>query len=243
MPTLDDQNSVETVDSRPAFTGLSLHEGQRLDQQTFHEIYSQTPEDFRAELIDGVVYLMNMAVYEDHARSDASLTGLLYYYSVESPGTIAQSNASTKLSANTEVQPDCALLIDPDFGGRTRTDPGKFTVDAPELVIEIASSSLRLDLNAKKQVYEQAGALEYLVYDIPHQKFHWFALTEGRFEPLMIDGDGVYRSRAFPGLWLDEAAFVRDDGQAVLACLRRGLQSQAHTDFVERLRQNRANRP
>ncbi len=59
----------------------------------------------------------------------------------------------------------------------------------------------------------------------------------------MLDGEGIYRSEAFPGLWLDPEAFLRDDGLAVMAALRRGLESPEHADFVERLRRNRANRP
>ena len=243
MATFDDQGSTESTDPRQAVAEPLLYDGQRLDQPTFHEIYSRMPEDFRAELIDGVVYLMNMPVFEDHGRPFASMNGVLYLYSVETPGTIVQADTSTKLGPRSEVQPDAALLIDPRFGGRTRSGDGRFTLDAPELVVEVSSSSLRLDLNAKKKVYEEAGALEYAVFDVGHEKFHWFVLAGGRFEPLAIEPDGRFHSRAFPGLWLDEAAFVRGDGQAVVAALRLGLESQEHADFVDRLRANRANRP
>lgn len=85
--------------------------------------------------------------------------------------------------------------------------------------------------------------MEYVVYDIPHRKFHWFALNEGFFEALTMDGDGFFRSRAFPGLWVHEAAFVEGNGRQVLAGLHRGLETREHGDFVDRLRQNRANRP
>ena len=243
MATLDDHGSLESNNPRPAVAEPLLHDGQRLDQPTFHELYCRMPEDFRAELIDGVVYLMNMPVFEDHGRPFASINGVLYLYSAETPGTIVQADTSTKLGPRSEVQPDSALLIDPHFGGRTRSDQGRFTVDAPELVVEISSSSLRLDLNSKKKVYEEAGALEYLVFDVRREKFHWFAWNECRFEPLSADADGLYRSRAFPGLWLDEAAFIRADARGVIAALRRGLESPEHGEFVERLRENRANRP
>lgn len=58
-----------------------------------------------------------------------------------------------------------------------------------------------------------------------------------------IAPDGLLRSQAFPGLWIDEAAFVGEDGPGVIAALRRSLASPKHADFVERLRANRANRP
>ncbi len=243
MATLDDRDSLRADEGRPTVIEPLLFDGQRLDQPTFHEIYSRCPEDFRAELIDGVVYLMNMPLYADHSEPDGVLIGFLFTYNIETAGTILRPNASTKLGPRTEVQPDCCLLIDPACGGRTTKDAKGMTIEAPELIVEVSSSSLRLDLNAKKKVYEEAGALEYLVFDVPHRKFHWFALRDGRFEPLEIDADGLFRSRAFPGLWLDEAAFVRGESRALVATLRLGLESPEHADFVRRLEQNRANRP
>ncbi len=236
---------LESDEGRPTVAEEipSLHDGQELDQPAFHEIYSRYPEDFRAELIDGVVYLMNMPLHSDHADPDGILIGFLFTYSIETAGTSIKPNVTTLLGPRSEVQPDCCLLIDPASGGRTAKDAKGAVINAPELIVEVASSTLRVDLNAKKKVYEEAGALEYVVFDVPHRKFHWFVLREGRFEPLPIDADGLYRSRAFPGLWLDEAAFVRGDGRSLVAALRRGLESPEHAEFVHRLEQNRANRP
>ena len=242
MATLEDHGSPGSDEPTQAVEEPLLYDGQRLDQPAFHEIYVSMPEDFKAELIDGLVCL-TMNVKARHGRSDASMNGLLYFYSIDTPGTIVQANSTTILGPRSEVQPDSALLIDPDFGGRTRGDLDQYTVEAPELVVEISDSTLRLDLNAKKRVYEEAGALEYVVFDISNRKFHWFVLREGRFEPLAIDPNGLYRSKVFPGLWLDEAAFLRNDGRAVLASLRLGLESREHAEFVERLAANRANRP
>jgi Uma2 family endonuclease len=234
MATLEDLDSSRPDDSGLAVAEPLLFEGQRLDQTTFHALYERMPEDFKAELIDGVVYL-TMNVKVGHARADASMSGLLYVYSVETPGTVVQANGTAKLGPRSEVQPDTALLIDPAFGGRTSQDARHFTVEAPELVVEIADSTLRRDLDAKKKVYEQAGALEYVVFDVSHRKFHWFVLRDGQFEPLALDADGSYHSVAFPGLWIDEAAFASNDGPPAMAALRRGLASAEHGRFVEQL--------
>jgi Uma2 family endonuclease len=243
MAILEDQGSIDASDPVQVEEKPLLHDGQRLDQPTFHELYLRTPEDFRAELIDGVVHVMSSPVSPKHGRPFASINGWIYNYSIETSGTIIQGDTTTKLGPRSEVQPDCALLIDPDFGGQTGEDLKGYTTGCPELVVEISSSTLQLDLNAKKRAYEEAGAKEYVVYDEPHRTFHWFALRDGKFELLPKSEDGVYRSEVFPGLWLDEAAFVANDGLGVMAALRPGLQSPEHADFVERLRQNRAKRP
>jgi Uma2 family endonuclease len=243
MATLDDLGSRGSEEAGPADSQTLLFDGQRLDQPTFHELYLQTPEKFRAELIDGVVYVMSSPVNPKHGRPVVSLGWFLYSYRLTTPGTIVQGDSTTKLGPRSEVQPDCALLIDPRFGGQTGEDLKGYTIGCPELVVEISLSTLQIDLNAKKQVYEEAGAKEYLVYDEPHRKFHWFALRDGKFEPLVMDDDGLYRSEAFPGLWFNSIAFLLDDGETVLATLRRGLESPDHAAFAARLRENRANRP
>lgn len=243
MAPLEDHDSFDSDEPGESIAGPLLYEGQRLDQPTFHAIYERMPEDFKAELIDGVVYLMNMPLYADHSDPDAFIIGLLFTYSMETPGTKVRNGITTKLGLKSEVQPDSCLLIEPEYGGRTRLDAKGMMVEAPELVVEIGSSSLRRDLDAKRRVYEQAGALEYVVFAARDRKFHWFALRDGKFDDLAIDPDGLYRSRAFPGFWIDEAAFAANDGRAALAALRRGLESTEHVEFVERLRRIRANRP
>jgi Uma2 family endonuclease len=243
MATLEDLDSFGSDEPGPAVAEPLLYEGQRLDQPTFHAIYEQMPEDFKAELIDGVVYLMNMPLYADHCDPDSLLIGFLVVYNIGTPGTRVRNGITTKLGPGSEVQPDSCLLIEPEFGGRIELNAKGMMINAPELVVEIGSSTLRRDLDAKKRAYEEAGALEYIVYAARDRKFHWFILRDGKFEVLAIDPDGLYRSRAFPGFWIDEAAFASEDTPAVLAGLRRGLESPEHAAFVELLRQNRANRP
>jgi hypothetical protein len=53
---------------------------------------------------------------------------------------------------------------------------------------------------------------------------------------LRPDSDGILRSRIFPGLWLDEAAWWRGDLKAVRATLEAGLQSADHQEFLSRFK-------
>ncbi|MCI0682708.1 MAG: hypothetical protein L0Y71_11440 [Gemmataceae bacterium] len=52
--------------------------------------------------------------------------------------------------------------------------------------------------------------------------------------------DGILRSRAFPGLWLDGAAMLQHDVPKFLAKLHEGLASAEHQAFVEQLAKKRA---
>lgn len=216
-----------------------LENGERMDQKTFHERYLKTPPDFRAELIEGIVYVMS-PLRLGHARSDNRFGGLLFNYCAVTPGVEAQNNATTIMGERTEPQPDSALLILDEYGGQTRDGDDDCTYGAPELVIEVALSSRSIDLHAKFRDYERAGVREYIVYDVSVPEIRWFASEDGRFAPLPPDDDGLFRSRVFPGLWLDPAAFLANDKPALLAALGRGLASPAHAAFVAELGRRKA---
>ena len=90
-------------------------------------------------------------------------------------------------------------------------------------MLEIAASSAAIDLGAKKQAYRRNGVAEYLVWQVFEQKIDWYHLTEGDYQPLPVDDEGVIRSQRFPGLWLVAAAILSGDMAQVLTGLQTGL--------------------
>ena len=221
-----------------------LENGEQMTQKEFHERYKKTPPGFKAELIDGVVYVMSSPLSIRHGRSDAKLIGWLYLYSSATPGTEVQNNTTTILGDKSEPQPDSALLVLPECGGQSREARGEvgYTDGAPELVVEVAQSTRSLDLGPKLRDYERAGVREYLVWDLKDQQIRWFALRDGRLVPLPADPDGLLRSQVFPGLWLDPKALIANDKAAVNAALNRGLATPEHAAFVADLQRRRGAR-
>ena len=131
-------------------------------------------------------------------------------------------------------QPDTSLRILPEYGGQSR-DEGKFAAGAPEFLAEICISSAAYDLHQKLKVYQEAGVQEYLAVSTREQEVRWHRLVGGHFEVVPAPPDGIYRSAAFPGLWLDPAALLRGDMARVLAVLNDGINSSEHKRFVEQL--------
>ncbi len=76
---------------------------------------------------------------------------------------------------------------------------------------------------------------EYIAVLIEEEEVRWHRLVKGEYKLLRPDGQGVFRSREFPGLWLDEPALWEDDIARVLRTLDRGLKSAAHGEFVKKL--------
>src|SRR5262249_53226977 len=150
-------------------------------------------------------------------------------------------NATIILGEESEPQPDLVLRVRPEFGGRTRdraSQRGRTYVEgAPELVAEVAMSTRAIDLNQKRRDYRFAGVLEYLVVCIEEREVRWFHFAGRR--SLRSDARGVYRSRVFPGLWLDSSALFAADAGQLLGTLQQGLDSPEHKTFAERLRNAR----
>lgn len=212
----------------------SLEPGDHLDQPTFHARYVRTPDDVKAELIGGVVY-MSAALRRPHGRSHNRLNWWLTCYEDATPGVEAYDNATTIMGADSEPQPDACLIILPECGGRLRVTDDDYLEGGPELVGEVASSTESYDLHSKKHDYERAGVKEYLVIALEQQRVFWFMNRDGRFEEKSPDADGILRSVVFPGLWLDPQALLALNARRLLEVLRTGLATPEHAAFVQQL--------
>lgn len=220
--------------TQPIVTLPPLEAGDHLDQPTFHERYEAMPPDFRAELIGGVV-IVPSPLRVDHAEFHWIVNAWLSAYQIRTPGTRGRDNGTAILGPDSEPQPDSALVIDPACGGRTSVNAKGYAVGPPELIVEVASSSAAYDLYEKREDYERAGVLEYVVVLVLEDEIRWFALEGDKFAALAPDDKGVFRSRNFPGLWLDAPALFRGDAPAMLQTLESGLATPEHAAFVERL--------
>jgi Putative restriction endonuclease len=90
------------------------------------------------------------------------------------------------------------------------------------------------DLGTKLDTYRKNGVNEYVVWRVLDRQIDWFVLHDGRFAPQLPSADGILRSAVFPGLWLDQAALLEGNINAVFAIVGQGLSSPEHADFVAR---------
>jgi len=211
-----------------------LESGDRLTRREFERRYHAMPHVKKAELIERVVY-MPTPVRVSHARAHGQVITWLGVYCAATPRVELCDNATVRLDADNEVQPDALLRLDPALGGGSQVGTDDYLEGAPELIVEIAASSASYDLHDKLKVYRRNGVQEYLVWQIYEKRVDWFRLSEGEYVLLEPDPDGVSRSRIFPGLWLTVTAMLEGDLARVLAELHKGLETEEHKAFVERL--------
>jgi Uma2 family endonuclease len=229
MATRSSQTDLFTP-SEPASAPLPpLETGDVLTRAEFERRYEAMPWLKKAELIDGVVYV-GSAVYDRHAVAHANLMVLLGTYAARTAGVQCCDNATVRLDLENEVQPDALLRL--AAGGQSRVN--KYIEGPPELVAEVASSSVSRDMHSKLAVYRRHGVREYVVWRVLDAVIDWFRLDEADYQHLDADERGIVRGREFPGLWLNVPALLQGDVAAALATLNDGLTSPEHAEFLAR---------
>jgi Uma2 family endonuclease len=229
MATHSDQSQFPPPGAPPVQALPPLEAGDSLTRPEFERRYQAMPWLKKAELIDGVVYV-GSPVAEPHANAHGRMMTWLGTYRAHTPGVGLADNATVRLDLTNEVQPDALLRV--LTAGQSRLGRGDYIEGPPELVVEVASTTASRDLHSKLALYRRHAVREYLVWRVLDADFDWFRLEEGDFQRVDADDNRVFRSLAFPGLWLDWPAMLRDNMAAVLGKLSQGLASPEHAQFV-----------
>lgn len=209
-----------------------LQSGDRMSREEFHGIYRGMPADFKAELIGGTVYVAS-PLKIPHGTVHPPLSTLFFVYAARTSGLETGDNTTTILGEDSEPQPDLYLRILPEYGGQSGTTDDEYVGGAPELIGEIAHSRRALALHGKKDDYSRYGVREYVVVCPGEREVRWFHLESG--DELSADARGVFRSRIFPGLWLDSEALFRKDAAQLLATLEDGFGTGEYQAFARAL--------
>ena len=206
--------------------------GDRLSATEFLRRWEAMPEVKNAELINGIVHMASPVRTDQHSDPDNLIQTWLGTYAAATPGVRASTNGTVRLGVDDVPQPDGSLRLLPECGGQARVDAKGYLRGAPELVVEVAASSVSVDVNAKLDSYRRAGVREYLVWRTEDECVDWWELVEDEFRHVPAHDAGILRSGVFPGLWLDSEALLDLDGARVLAKLHEGLCSAAHAEFA-----------
>ena len=217
----------------PKLTIPPLENGDQLTRVEFERRYNAIPHIKKAELIEGVVYMASALRFKSHGKPHGYMMTWLGTYEAATPGVEFGDNSTVRLDGDNEPQPDGLLRI--EQGGRSRISEDDYVEGAPELIVEIAASTVSIDFNQKLKVYRRNGVQEYLIWRVLDSDFDWFSLNAGEYIKLEPDSNGIIYSQIFPGLWLDKAALLAGNLAKVLEVLQQGLASQAHQDFVQQL--------
>jgi len=81
-------------------------------------------------------------------------------------------------------------------------------------------------------IYERAGVIEYIAWQVNCPTLRWNRLNDGRYVEVKEDRPGQIRSSALPGLWLPISVFAERDLHRVFADITEGVASIEHHRFM-----------
>jgi Uma2 family endonuclease len=209
----------------PKMTPL-LENGDRLTRYEFERRYNAMPYQKtgsnKAELIEGIVYMASPLRVRSHAQPHSQIMTWLGFYQSNAPNLIVGVEPTVRLDLDNEFQPDAVMLMP---GGGARITADDYIEGAPELVVEIAASTVSIDLHDKKAAYRRNGVQEYIIWRTLDREIDWFSLQDGEYVRLELDENSIIKSLVFPGLWLAVEAILSGSMADVLAVLQSGLDS------------------
>jgi Uma2 family endonuclease len=202
------------ANSAPTLT--ILENGDRLNRLEFERRYTASKIK-KAELIEGLVYVASPLRFTPHAKPHSQIIGWLITYQTLVDGLEVGIEPTVRLDDDNEPQPDAVLFR---LGGNAQVDMDGYITGAPELIVEIAASTVSYDLHAKKRSYESNGVKEYIVWRTLDQQIDWFVLENGEYKNLAPDTAGIIHSLEFEGLRLNVSAILNGDMATVLKTLQ-----------------------
>ena len=187
----------------------------------------------KAELIEGIVYMGSPLRINKHGEPHADIMGWLTVYKAFTPNVQTGDNATVRLDPENEPQPDALLRI--EKGGQSIISEDGYVEGAPELIVEIAASTVSIDLHDKLKAYRRNQVQEYVVWRVDDNEIDWFRLKDEKYIKLQADENGIIKSEIYPGLWLDVTALLKGDLVKVLDVLKQGIDTPAHTNFCQKI--------
>lgn len=224
---------IATVVKSPQAIPL-LENGDNLTRPEFERRYDAMPNLKKAELIEGIVHIMASPLrINQHGEPHAQIITWLGLYKAFTANLQLGDNCTVRLDADNEPQPDALLRI--KIGGQSTISEDGYVEGAPELIVEIAASTVSLDLHQKLEVYRRNQVQEYLVWRVEDGELDWFRLTNKEYIQLEPNTEGIICSQIFPGLWLNRDALLAGDLAKVLEVLQLGLATPEHQSFIKNI--------
>ena len=145
-----------------------------------------------------------------HARDNAILSKVVSLFATFKLIRIAEYvNCTFRKAGIHDAQPDLAFYLGADtrFPPRNNEPVNVDVYGVPQLVIEIAATSLNEDLGTKRLLYERLGVSEYWVVNVAAGSVIAFAVAGGGSSEMRASG-------VLPGLQIETVEEALEQGQS-----------------------------
>jgi len=171
------------------------------EPMTYEQFLEWLDDETHAEWVNGEVVLMS-PINSLHDRLVGWLRAILQLFLDEHPiGQLRGDPFQMKTGPDLPGRaPDLIFVATENLQRLHHT-----WLEGPaDLAVEVISpDSITRDREEKFSEYEQGGVREYWLLDPQERKAEFFQLDEdGRYQPVPLDEEGIFRSQALPGFWL-----------------------------------------
>ena len=174
---------------------------------TYEEFLDWADEDTLAEWVDGEVEMTSPANAKHQLLTHFLSSVLSAYVRFRQFGVVIPAPFQMKLPRSGR-EPDVIVVA------QAHRDRLKETyLDGPaDLAVEVISpESVTRDREKKFAEYQQGGVSEYWVLDPTDRQAEFYQLdAQGAYQRVAPDAQGIYRSAAVPGFWLNIAWLWQD---------------------------------
>ena len=165
--------------------------------------YRETPEDQKAEFINGAV-IVNPPARLEHISSETFLVALLgAHVHSKDLGCLGHEKMMVSLARN-DYEPDICFFTK---SKARHFKPSQTRFPAPDFIVEILSpSTAQTDRGVKFEDYAAHGVGEYWLVDPTKRTVEQYLLERGEYHLAFEGKSGTLRSRAIKGFAIPVAA-------------------------------------
>jgi Uma2 family endonuclease len=171
----------------------------RTPRYTFDDFLAIVPENQKADLLDGVIYMASPESTDDNDLG-GWLYSLLREYAEELElGKAYHTRVAFRLGALHGPEPDVAFVLAKNLH-RVRRG---YVEGPPDIAVEIVSpDSADRDYVKKRQRYEKAGVREYWIVDPEQRRVLFLRRQRGKLRDI-APVQNIFESAVLPGFRLD----------------------------------------
>lgn len=187
---------------------------------TFEDFCALVPDGQKADLIDGVIYLASPD-NTDSNEANGWLWSLMKIFAEERDlGKVFGSRVAFRMDDDNGPEPDVAFLRKLYLDKVRRG----FVAYRPDVAVEIVShDSIERDYEQKFAKYERAGVPEYWILDEIEKTAKFYRLgRDGKYVEVTLR-NRIFRSKAFPGFWLDTGWLWQEPRPPILSTAKKIL--------------------
>ena len=165
--------------------------------------------DGKWELDDGVLYIMPSGTRDHQFLIGEFIWNFKNYLNgLDEPPAQFYHEMTTILSREQQRAPEPDLVI--ILEGRPGVLEGRWVEGAPDIAIEVLSTERSRDLVRKRQIYAEAGILEYWPIDPRNDTVTQLELRDGQYvERAVLGADDTLTTPLLPGLSIHLADIFR----------------------------------